>query len=631
MPSTYNNALRLEEIANGEQSGQWGTTTNKNLAELLVQAITGTTSISVTGGNVTLTSLDGVVDQSRNAVLVVTGTPGTTRVLTIPNVTKLYTVKNETANIVQVKTASGVAFDCPPLSQSFINCNGVNVVTGRSITDGANTITSNAAPFDSPAFSGTPTAPTASVGTNTTQLATTAFVNAEIANDTSTLAPKASPTFTGTVTVADLTASGNIVGNGNWTIGNADTDTVTIGSSFVTGSVLRSAKVAANTLALAAYDVDGAAYTNLVTLTASNTPTLALTSTGVGSINNMSIGATTASTVVATQVDITAQGDLRLQDTTGGQYVALQAPGTIATSYTLTLPTDDGTAGQALVTDGSGVLSWATPTVATNVTITTSTTASAFKVPFADTTVSTSGNYGLLQDSTATFTYNPSTNTLTAGTFAGDLSGNAATATNSTQLGSVAAASYAQLGTTQTFTGDKTFTGLITSDAYNMDAFVSMFGSTSDIQFSVGTSSVNICMTINSSGNLTISGNTAVKSAGTAWANPSDARLKNNVVSYTRGLNELVQIQPKSFTFNGKAGSVAGLSTVGIIADEIEQVLPSTVQKRWDKLNPDDAQQTEIKYFDASELTWVMVNAIKELKNELDSLKTQLATFKNQG
>jgi len=81
--------------------------------------------------------------------------------------------------------------------------------------------------------------------------------------------------------------------------------------------------------------------------------------TGTASINiNGTVGATTPSTVVATQIDIAAQGDLRLQDTTGGQYVALQAPGTVATSYTLTLPVDDGTAGQALVTDGSGVLSW---------------------------------------------------------------------------------------------------------------------------------------------------------------------------------------------------------------------------------------------------------------------------------
>ncbi len=79
-----------------------------------------------------------------------------------------------------------------------------------------------------------------------------------------------------------------------------------------------------------------------------------------GTIDNASIGATTPSTVRSTQVDIVAQGDLRLQDTTGGEFVALQAPSALASSYTLTLPVDDGTAGQALITDGSGVLSWST-------------------------------------------------------------------------------------------------------------------------------------------------------------------------------------------------------------------------------------------------------------------------------
>lgn len=75
---------------------------------------------------------------------------------------------------------------------------------------------------------------------------------------------------------------------------------------------------------------------------------------------NGSVGATTPNTGVFTQVDITAQGDLRLQDTSGGQYVALQAPSVVGSSYTLTLPTDDGTSGQLLQTDGTGVLSWAT-------------------------------------------------------------------------------------------------------------------------------------------------------------------------------------------------------------------------------------------------------------------------------
>ena len=67
----------------------------------------------------------------------------------------------------------------------------------------------------------------------------------------------------------------------------------------------------------------------------------------------------TNKTITAVQLDIEAQGDLRLQDTTGGQYVALQAPGTVATSYTLTFPGDDGVNEQFLQTNGSGVLAWA--------------------------------------------------------------------------------------------------------------------------------------------------------------------------------------------------------------------------------------------------------------------------------
>ena len=67
-----------------------------------------------------------------------------------------------------------------------------------------------------------------------------------------------------------------------------------------------------------------------------------------------------ASVSVTGNVDILAQGDLRLQDSAGGQYVAMQAPATIGTSYTLTLPADDGDADQVLATDGSGVTSWVT-------------------------------------------------------------------------------------------------------------------------------------------------------------------------------------------------------------------------------------------------------------------------------
>ena len=62
-----------------------------------------------------------------------------------------------------------------------------------------------------------------------------------------------------------------------------------------------------------------------------------------------------------TNLNIGATGELRLQDTTGGQYIGLKAAGTVTSSFTLTLPTADGTNGQVIQTDGSGNLSFATP------------------------------------------------------------------------------------------------------------------------------------------------------------------------------------------------------------------------------------------------------------------------------
>ena len=59
-------------------------------------------------------------------------------------------------------------------------------------------------------------------------------------------------------------------------------------------------------------------------------------------------------------LSIAAQGDLRLLDSTGGEYIALQAPATVGSNVTLTLPATDGDADQALTTNGSGVLDWTT-------------------------------------------------------------------------------------------------------------------------------------------------------------------------------------------------------------------------------------------------------------------------------
>ena len=85
-----------------------------------------------------------------------------------------------------------------------------------------------------------------------------------------------------------------------------------------------------------------------------------LSAAGFSGPLNGTVGATTPSTVVATQVNVTAQGDVRFEDTAGGQYVALQAPSTVASNVTFTLPGADGTSGQLMTTDGSGNLSFTT-------------------------------------------------------------------------------------------------------------------------------------------------------------------------------------------------------------------------------------------------------------------------------
>lgn len=66
---------------------------------------------------------------------------------------------------------------------------------------------------------------------------------------------------------------------------------------------------------------------------------------------------------ITTSGNITAtnQGDIRLGEATanGSNYIAFQAPASLAADVTYTLPSADGTSGQVLSTNGSGTLSWA--------------------------------------------------------------------------------------------------------------------------------------------------------------------------------------------------------------------------------------------------------------------------------
>jgi hypothetical protein len=73
----------------------------------------------------------------------------------------------------------------------------------------------------------------------------------------------------------------------------------------------------------------------------------------------------TAAQTFGDNVTLNAQSDLRFADSDSSNWVAFQAPATVASNVTWTLPATDGTASQVLSTNGSGTLGWSTPSVDT--------------------------------------------------------------------------------------------------------------------------------------------------------------------------------------------------------------------------------------------------------------------------
>jgi hypothetical protein len=156
MATTYNNNLRISEIGTGDQAGVWGVTTNYNLATLLTEAITGVVSVTISG-NQALSALDGVTDQSRQAALILGGTPFAAFTLFVPPVDKLYVIRNNTGQTATISASTaangttptgGTTVTIPTGFTAFIYSDGTN------IADGLNRINSNLSVSGNAAFGG---------------------------------------------------------------------------------------------------------------------------------------------------------------------------------------------------------------------------------------------------------------------------------------------------------------------------------------------------------------------------------------------------------------------------------------------------------------------------------------------
>ena len=140
MASTYSSDLRIELIANGEQSGTWGSTTNNNLGTLIEDAISGMVTVTVTSAAQALTALNGAADEARCSALEVVVAAGANCSIYAPPVTKIYVVKNtsllynvtlyaNTGPLPPNSTiAAGVGVVVPPDKTMLIRCDTVNML-----------------------------------------------------------------------------------------------------------------------------------------------------------------------------------------------------------------------------------------------------------------------------------------------------------------------------------------------------------------------------------------------------------------------------------------------------------------------------------------------------------------------
>ena len=107
------------------------------------------------------------------------------------------------------------------------------------------------------------------------------------------------------------------------------------------------------------------------------------------------------------------------------------------------------------------------------------------------------------------------------------------------------------------------------------------------------------------------------------WSTTSDRRLKKNIVDNTEGLDKINAIQVRNFEYRlpdevdpelkpADAIKRPGVQ-LGVIAQELQAVLPECVKQ----------ESTGVLSVDTDNLTWYLINAVKQLKAEIDILRGQ--------
>ena len=115
-------------------------------------------------------------------------------------------------------------------------------------------------------------------------------------------------------------------------------------------------------------------------------------------------------------------------------------------------------------------------------------------------------------------------------------------------------------------------------------------------------------------GNQIITGSITATSDVTAFST-SDKQLKDNITLIPNSLEKITKIGGYTFDWNNKQDIYeVGSHDIGVIAQELEEILPEVVITR-------DNGYKAVKY---EKIVPLLIEAIKELKNEVDELKSKI-------
>lgn len=124
---------------------------------------------------------------------------------------------------------------------------------------------------------------------------------------------------------------------------------------------------------------------------------------------------------------------------------------------------------------------------------------------------------------------------------------------------------------------------------------------------------------------LYVDGDIAVSSGNATSIVASDERLKQNIEPLANSLDIIRQSNFVQFQYNDLSGMKTNKTYYGVVAQEMQQVLPSAVMTSSKKFRPSDKEASEFLMFNPNDLIYSGLNAIKELDEENQALKNKVA------